>query len=152
MWKLGRRLWWWILMSHEGCLSVCVCTHAFFPSPFLPFPKPPLLLVSPPTPLSPPSVSQFCSTLAEAHSCVARLSVKDLLWPLFGLQHAELQVTLWNWAKQINSIKIFSEVKYYIGFHGENKLSWLIFISGNCSGMLFRIAVSTFLFFPKRVK
>lgn len=39
-----------------------VRAHAFsFPSPFLPFSKPPLLPVSPPSPLSPPSLSQFCS-------------------------------------------------------------------------------------------
>lgn len=62
--------------------------------PRLLFPGPlfslfPLLLLS--ASPHPPCLSSAVHR-AEPHSCFARLSVKDVLWLLFGLQHAELQV------------------------------------------------------------
>lgn len=58
----GALLWRCILMScWRRCWSVCLHRRFLSPPPLLPFPKPPFLPVSPPTPLSPPSVSQFCS-------------------------------------------------------------------------------------------
>lgn len=126
----GAPLWWWIGMSCWRCQSVCLHKHFLSPPPLLPFPKPPLspfplLLLYPLPPCLSSAVNQ-----AEAHSCFARLSVKDVVWLLFGLQHAELQVTLWNWARQINSVEMFSETRYYTGI---KKISY--FIHGNYSKM-----------------
>lgn len=86
------------MMNSNELLRVPGCVHAqafSFPSPcVLLFPSPlvsllPLLLLYP----LPLCLSSAVNG-AEAHSCFASLSVKDGLWLLFGLQHAELQVTL----------------------------------------------------------
>ncbi|XP_070107821.1 rab GTPase-activating protein 1 isoform X7 [Equus przewalskii] len=70
---------------------MCAHRHFLSPPPLLPFPKPPLL----PFPLLLLYPLPLCLSAAvngaEAHSCFTRLSVKDVLWLLFGLQLAELQ-------------------------------------------------------------
>ncbi|XP_045428012.1 uncharacterized protein LOC123651277 [Pipistrellus kuhlii] len=92
VWKSGRAS---LVMNRYELLKmpVCVPAQAFsFPSPTASLSQAPSLPISPPTPYPLPPCLSSAVNQAEAHSCFARLSVKDVLWLLFGLQHAELQL------------------------------------------------------------
>lgn len=116
VWKSGERL---SVMNPNELLRVPECVRALafsFPSGVLcPLPRSflfpsPLVFLFPLLLLYPlPLCLSSAVNGAEAHSCFARLSVKDGLWLLFGSQHAESQVTLCNRARQTNSVDMFSK-------------------------------------------